>query len=40
MKPNRTKMEGERLLDVKEAASILSVSPKTLYDSFTSGGCR
>jgi excisionase family DNA binding protein len=32
MKPHRTKMEGDRLLDVKEAAAILSLSPKTLYE--------
>jgi excisionase family DNA binding protein len=33
MKPHSTKrMKDDRLLDVKEAASILSVSPKTLYD--------
>ena len=33
MRPHCTKrMKDDRLLDVNEAASILSVSPKTLYD--------
>jgi predicted DNA-binding transcriptional regulator AlpA len=32
MRPQRKQIENDRLVDVNEAASILSVSPKTLYD--------
>lgn len=32
MRRHRKHIEDDRLLDVNEAAAILSVSPKTLYD--------